>query len=101
MIVRGFDGECDNHKFYFQEPSVGVKDFISLLCFFALLGAAALSDGIMWNVRVTWNVVVGGSIPQHGPSTYLWRTRVHKPVIICSTLRVSRFFDFCHANIDE
>ncbi|KAJ4772680.1 Energy-coupling factor transporter transmembrane protein EcfT [Rhynchospora pubera] len=47
MIVRGFDGECENHKFYFQEPSVGVKDFVSLLCFFALVAAAAVSDRLM------------------------------------------------------
>ncbi|XP_078178839.1 cobalt ion transmembrane transporter [Carex rostrata] len=47
MIARGFDGECDNHKFYFQEPSVGARDFVSLSCFFALLGAAAISDRFM------------------------------------------------------
>ncbi|KAJ3676327.1 hypothetical protein LUZ60_003739 [Juncus effusus] len=47
MIIRGFRGDSNKHKFYFKEPSFVLKDFVCLLCFFALVGAATVSDRLI------------------------------------------------------
>ncbi|XP_072983281.1 protein ABCI12, chloroplastic [Typha latifolia] len=48
MIARGFRGDCNNHKIYlFSDSSLGVVDFLSLLCLCALVGAATLSERLI------------------------------------------------------
>ncbi|KAL5202190.1 hypothetical protein ABZP36_013142 [Zizania latifolia] len=45
MIARGFRGDPNNHKIYFlTESSFGIVDVFSLLCLFALMGLASISD---------------------------------------------------------
>ncbi|GAV63339.1 CbiQ domain-containing protein [Cephalotus follicularis] len=45
MIVRGFRGNSNTHQIYFLSyPSVGMADFVSLLCLIGVVGAALLSD---------------------------------------------------------
>ncbi|XP_028761017.1 protein ABCI12, chloroplastic [Neltuma alba] len=45
MIVRGFKGDSGSHKIYFlSESSLGMADFLSLLCLTVLIGAAILSE---------------------------------------------------------
>ncbi|XP_011009038.1 PREDICTED: protein ABCI12, chloroplastic isoform X2 [Populus euphratica] len=45
MIVRGFRGDSNSHKIYFfSDSSIGMADFVSLLCLIGVVGAALLSD---------------------------------------------------------
>ncbi|CAK7332963.1 unnamed protein product [Dovyalis caffra] len=45
MIVRGFRGDSNTHKIYFlSDSSVGMADFVSLLCLIGVVGVALLSD---------------------------------------------------------
>ncbi|KAL5782452.1 hypothetical protein ACOSP7_007481 [Xanthoceras sorbifolium] len=45
MIVRGFRGDSKTHKIYsLSDSSVGMADFVSLLCLVTVVGAALLSD---------------------------------------------------------
>ncbi|KAK2646864.1 hypothetical protein Ddye_022059 [Dipteronia dyeriana] len=45
MIVRGFRGDSNTHKIYsLSDSSVGIADFVSLLCLVTIVGAALLSD---------------------------------------------------------
>ncbi|XP_017699891.2 protein ABCI12, chloroplastic isoform X1 [Phoenix dactylifera] len=45
MVARGFRGNSNTHKIYFfSESSLGIGDFLSLLCLLGLIGAAILSE---------------------------------------------------------
>ncbi|XP_057992847.1 protein ABCI12, chloroplastic isoform X2 [Hevea brasiliensis] len=45
MIVRGFRGDSNSHKIYFLSvSSIGMADFISVLCLIGVVGGAFLSD---------------------------------------------------------
>ncbi|TXG71944.1 hypothetical protein EZV62_000523 [Acer yangbiense] len=45
MIVRGFRGDSNTHKIYsLSDSSVGMADFVSLLCLVTIVGAALLSS---------------------------------------------------------
>lgn len=45
MIVRGFRGDSETHKIYsLSDSSVGMVDFVSLLCLVGVVGAALWSD---------------------------------------------------------
>ncbi|WVZ98444.1 hypothetical protein U9M48_043887 [Paspalum notatum var. saurae] len=48
MVARGFRGDPSNHKIYFlTESSFGIADLFSLLCLFALMRLASLSDQLV------------------------------------------------------
>ncbi|KAJ1262803.1 hypothetical protein BS78_09G137500 [Paspalum vaginatum] len=48
MVARGFRGDPSNHKIYFlTESSFGIGDLFSLLCLFALMSLASLSDQLV------------------------------------------------------
>ncbi|EEC79187.1 hypothetical protein EE612_029358 [Oryza sativa] len=48
MIARGFRGDPNNHKIYFlTESSFGIVDVFSLLCLFALVALASISDKLV------------------------------------------------------
>uniref|UniRef100_A0A0E0L2A3 Uncharacterized protein n=1 Tax=Oryza punctata TaxID=4537 RepID=A0A0E0L2A3_ORYPU len=48
MIARGFRGDSSNHKIYFlTESSFGIVDVFSLLCLFALVALASISDKLV------------------------------------------------------
>ncbi|KAJ8747565.1 hypothetical protein K2173_013061 [Erythroxylum novogranatense] len=45
MIVRGFRGDSNTHKIYFlSDSSLGMADFVSLLCLTGIVGGAFMSD---------------------------------------------------------
>ncbi|WOL06758.1 protein ABCI12, chloroplastic [Canna indica] len=48
MIARGFRGESDLHKIYlFSNSSLGLLDFLSILCLLSLICAAVLSEQLL------------------------------------------------------
>ncbi|XP_073116858.1 protein ABCI12, chloroplastic isoform X7 [Elaeis guineensis] len=48
MVARGFRGNSNTHKIYlFSDSSLGIGDFLSLLCLLGLIGATILSEQLL------------------------------------------------------
>ncbi|XP_012069486.1 protein ABCI12, chloroplastic isoform X1 [Jatropha curcas] len=48
MILRGFRGDSNSYKIYFlSESSIGMADFISMLCLIGIVSGAFLSDYLL------------------------------------------------------